>query len=107
MLLDVFDQELAESYLVRRAGKPDERLAARALAEELGGLPLALSHAAIYCSEATSFDNYLHLLRNLPATELFDSPPDVMYRQSLASIWRVSIQAATAEAPLAADALSM
>ena len=43
----VLDADAAAGFLVDRAGDPDER-AARALAGELGGLPLALEQAAAY-----------------------------------------------------------
>jgi hypothetical protein len=43
----VLDTEVAAAFLVNRTGDPDRRAAA-ALAEELGGLPLALEQAAAY-----------------------------------------------------------
>jgi Tetratricopeptide repeat len=59
----VLDADAAAGFLVDRAGDPDER-AARALAGELGGLPLALEQAAAY-AQATgdSLAAYLALLR--------------------------------------------
>jgi hypothetical protein len=60
--LDVFDPETATSYLIERAGRPADREGAERLARALGYLPLALSHAAAYCAEGTSFDDYLELL---------------------------------------------
>jgi tetratricopeptide (TPR) repeat protein len=105
--IDVFDEDSATAYLVDRAGRPDDEHAARQLARALGFLPLALSHAAAYCESGTSFADYLALLDELPANELFDSHPELSYAQTVASTWKTSIQAAVAEAPLAADMLEM
>ena len=43
----VLDTEVAAEFLVTRTGDPDQQ-AARELAAELGGLPLALEQAAAY-----------------------------------------------------------
>ena len=59
----VLDADAATGFLVDRAGDPDER-AARALAGELGGLPLALEQAAAYAqATGNSLAAYLTLLR--------------------------------------------
>jgi tetratricopeptide (TPR) repeat protein len=105
--IDVFDEDSAIAYLTDRAGRPDDEPAARQLARALGLLPLALSHAAAYCESGTSFADYLALLDELPAHELFDSHPELSYAQTVASTWKTSVQAAVAEAPLAADVLEM
>ena len=105
--LDVFDEATATSYLMERSHRPDDRTGAKQLAGALGYLPLALSHAAAYCATGTSFHDYLELLEALPAEDLFDTSPEVSYAQTVASTWRVSIAAASAEAPLADDVLTM
>jgi tetratricopeptide (TPR) repeat protein len=104
---DVFDEDTATGYLTSRAGRPGDELAALELARALGCLPLALSHAAAYCQSGTSFTDYLKLLGDLPARELFDSHPEVSYAQTVASTWKTSIQAASNDAPLATDVLEM
>jgi hypothetical protein len=104
---DVFDEDTATAYLTDRAGRPDDRQAAGALARALGCLPLALSHAAAYCQSGTSFADYLKLLGGLPARELFASHPELSYARTVASTWRTSIQAASNGAPLAGDVLEM
>jgi tetratricopeptide (TPR) repeat protein len=108
LAVDVFDEDSATAYLTDRAGRPGDEQAARQLARALGFLPLALSHAAAYCeSGGTSFADYLALLDELPANELFDSHPELSYAQTVASTWKTSFQAAVQQAPLAADVLEM
>jgi tetratricopeptide (TPR) repeat protein len=105
--VDVFDEQAGEDYLVARTDREDEREAARRLTVALGGLPLALSHAGAYCSGTTSFDDYLSMLSELPATEVFDSNREAFYAQTVASTWQVSLDAAAADAELAPAALGM
>jgi len=107
LAVDVFDEDTATRYLVDRARRPDDEAGARELARALGCLPLALSHAAAYCVEGTSFADYRLLLEGLPAVELFDSRPELSYAQTVASTWKPSIQAARALAPLASAMLEM
>ena len=59
----VLDPEVAADFLVNRTGDPD-RAAARELAVELGGLPLALEQAAAYMqATGTTLAQYLPLFR--------------------------------------------
>ena len=104
--IEVFDEDTATEYLVRHAGRPHDGDAARLLARALGCLPLALSHAAAYCQDGTSFTEYLELLGGLPAAELFDdADPEPAYRLTVSSTWKASIAKACAVAELAADVL--
>jgi hypothetical protein len=103
----VFDERTAVRYLVGRTGRTSERAAAGELARALGGLPLALSHAAAYCTTRTSFEGYLGLLAELPAAELYDRNREAFYNQTVATTWKVSLDAANAEAPIAGAALAM
>ena len=105
--LDVFDEATATEYLVRRADRPDDRDGARRLASALGYLPLALSHAGAYCALGTSFEGYLALLEELPPSDLLASSPEAFYSTAIDATWRVSIRAATTDAPLAAEVLAM
>jgi tetratricopeptide (TPR) repeat protein len=98
--VDVFDEETGARYLTQRAGRPGDDEAARRLARALGGLPLALSHAGAYCSAGVSFDDYIELLTELPAPEMFDSDPELFYGETVASTWKVSIEAAERDAEL-------
>jgi hypothetical protein len=65
------DVALAADFLASETGDPD-RAAARDLASELGGLPLALAHAAAYTAAAigTSLAGYLELFRQRRADVL-------------------------------------
>jgi len=101
--VDVFDEDTATRYLVERAGRPDDEADARVLANALGRLPLALSHAGAYCALGTSFSTYHAMLRDLPAANVFESE----HERSVASTWQVSIAAAEKGAPLAPDVLAM
>ena len=106
--LDVFDLQTATDYLVARADRPDDRHAARLLAEALGCLPLALSQAAAYCELAgTSFEKFLQWLELLSAEEVFESAREVSHEQAVTSTWRLSIRAASEKEPLAAEVLAM
>jgi hypothetical protein len=107
LAVHVFDERTAIDYLVRQAGRPEDRAGAERLARALGWLPLALSHAGAYCATGTSFEDYLDLLVQLPASTLFDTSPEAFYEQTVASTWQVSIKAANADAPLAASVLAM
>lgn len=102
-----FDVDEGCRYLLDRTGRDYEEDAAREVAGALGGLPLALSHAAAYCAAGTAFADYLDLLQNLPAQEVFETNLDAFYEQTVASTWQLSVSAAGAEAPLAPLALSV
>ena len=59
----ILEREVAADFLVNRTGDPD-RAAARELAAELGGLPLALEQAAAYMqATGTTLGGYLPLFR--------------------------------------------
>ena len=63
----VLDVAVAADFLVNRTGDPD-RAAARVLAAELGGLPLALEQAAAYMqATGTTLARYLPLFRDRQA----------------------------------------
>jgi GTPase SAR1 family protein len=47
----LWPKEIGANYLMDRAGRENERAAAQALSEVLGGLPLALEQAAAYCED--------------------------------------------------------
>lgn len=103
--LGPFKPSTAIDYLVRQSRRANDRESAARLAEALGYLPLALSHAGAYCANGTSFDDYLSMLESLPARELFDINPESSYTDAIASTWKPSIEAAKGRAPLAADVL--
>ena len=85
----VLDPEVAADFLVDRTGDPD-RAAARELAAELGGLPLALEQAAAYMqATGTTLARYLPLFRARQADllargEVSGHPADVAATLGLA-----------------------
>ncbi len=78
----VLDPEVAADFLVNRTGDPN-RAAARELAAELGGLPLALEQAAAYIqATGTTLARYLPMFRTRQADllargEVAGHPADV------------------------------
>jgi len=85
----VLDTEVAAGFLVNRTSDVD-RAAARELAEELGGLPLALEQAAAYM-EATCITvaNYLRLFQSRRA-ELLARGEAAGYNKTVASTWALA-----------------
>ena len=85
----VLDREVAAGFLVNRTGDAD-RAAARELAAELGGLPLALEQAAAYMqATGTTLTRYLPLFRYRQAEllargEVSGHPADVAATLGLA-----------------------
>jgi hypothetical protein len=82
----VLDPEVAADFLVNRTGNRD-RAAARELAAELGGLPLALEQAAAYMqATGMSLAGYLPLFRDRQADLLArgEDPADVAATLGLA-----------------------
>lgn len=106
LTLGPLDRDSAVDYLLRQTRRHHECEGARRLAADLGYLPLALCHAAALCT-TMGFETYRGLLRKLPGRELFDSHPELSYAQTVASTWKVSIDAAAARSRLAARVLSM
>jgi hypothetical protein len=70
LALDVLDEAAATEFLLRHTSKRRERATddnskVRAIAQELGGLPLALEQASAYISaQRISFQRYFTLLRD-------------------------------------------
>ena len=68
--VDVFTEQEALTFLATRSGQADTRRA-RALAAELGFLPLALAQAAsVIAAQHLSYGTYLDRLRRLPAADV-------------------------------------
>lgn len=95
--VNVFDFDTATDFLLERTGSTNNS-GARAVAAALGGLPLAMGHAAAYCrSTNIGFDAYLSLLTNLPTTEMFGDSPAGAHEATIASTWEPSVDAADAK----------
>src|SRR5215469_4436805 len=111
-------EEVGVLFLLRRAGlltsatslelvKPQERELARALARELGGLPLALDQAGAYMEETPcSIEEYLRLFRTRRSALLsrrggiVDDHPT-----SVATTWSLAFASVEQANPAAADLL--
>jgi hypothetical protein len=103
----------ATDFLLRRCERKKyskaERAAARSLAAELGGLPLALEQAAAYivAREAT-FQDYLESYQRGPLAQLRESRPALgRYPESVVSTWAVNFGAVLRESAAAADVLRL
>ena len=85
----VLDVDAAAGFLVDRAGDPDEQ-AARALAEDLGGLPLALEQAAAYTqASGGSLAGYLALFQQRRGEILARGEPSG-YPATVATTWALA-----------------
>lgn len=71
--IGVWPKGIGAEFLVRRTGRDKERLAAEALSDTLGGLPLALEQAAAYCDQCSvGIAEYHRLFDVSPITALDD-----------------------------------
>ncbi|MCF4130278.1 FxSxx-COOH system tetratricopeptide repeat protein [Methylobacterium sp. SyP6R] len=76
--LAVWPPAVGAEYLVKRTGRAGEQDAALALAEALGGLPLAHEQAAAYCERlGVSLAEYLRRFEEAPA-RLLDAQADAV-----------------------------
>jgi len=102
----VLDADVAAGFLMDRAGDPDER-AARALARELGGLPLALEQAAAYAqATGNSLAAYLALFHQRRA-DLLARGPVPGYGGTVATTWALAFGQLQDSAPGAAGLLRL
>jgi tetratricopeptide (TPR) repeat protein len=101
--LEVLSRDEAVAFVRKRTGTTDEQ-AARALAEALGDLPLALAEAAAYIEQTqVSLDEYLQLVQER-AVELFGLDRPTGAQRRVATVWSLSLERVQEEAP-AAEAL--
>jgi len=105
--LQPLPMEVATDFLLQRTSK-DDATAARAIAEAVGGLPLALEQAAAYLIENDwrSLADYADLLRSRMAELLREGKPEG-YPVPVASTWDLSFQRIEQEQPAAADLLRL
>jgi hypothetical protein len=95
--LDLLPPAESVSLLERRSGRNDEA-GAKALAEALGYLPLALDHAAAYCKRTqTRFAYYAAKAENLIAK----APRGTPYPRSVAATFDLAIGEAVQQCPAA------
>ena len=102
----VLDVEISAKFLVSRTGDPDKQ-AAIELAEELGGLPLALEQAAAYIQATVdSLAGYLAEFRRRRADLLPRGEP-VGYTGTVAAAWSLAFAQVEESAPGAAGLLRL
>jgi len=99
------DDEAIE-FLIKRT-KLADREGAKALAKELGCLPLALEQAGAYIKETGgNFSTYLEQLKNDRVNVLSKSWP-TDYPEPVSRTWNISFEKSTEETPLSANLLSL
>ena len=102
----VLDTGISADFLVNRTGDPDKRVAIE-LAEELGGLPLALEQAAAYIQATLdSLAGYLAEFRRRRADLLARGEP-VGYTGTVAAAWSLAFAQMEESAPGAAGLLRL
>lgn len=111
--LRVLEPEAAEDFLrfrvrARNPAAADEP-EARTVAERLEGLPLALEQAANWVARAPTrrFSRYLELLDDASKEPFPDGTRPLGYDATAVTTWRVSIEAAAVDAPLAAKLMQV
>ena len=102
----VLDQDVAAAFLLVRTGSADEG-AARDLAAELGGLPLALEQGAAYMlATGRGIADYLAVFRQR-RTDLLARGEPTGYGQQVATTWTLAFDQLRQTAPLAVGLLRL
>jgi len=99
--LDVpmLDREVAAGFLLERTGATEEDQAAGELADEVGGLPLALEQAAAYMqASGRSIASYLELFRKRRA-DLLSRGEAAGYDKQVATTWSLAFAALGRDGP--------
>ena len=103
--IKVWPTDVGGDYLIARVGRPDERDAAEALSDALGGLPLAHEMAAAYCEDlGLSFAEYRRRLDASPVEVLDDkgaAPAPYHDRMTVARTFALAIEQAAKLHPAA------
>ncbi len=91
LLVDVFTEAEALTFLAARTGQADAA-GAQELAAELGCLPLALAQAAaVIASQHVSYGTYLDRLRRLPVADLLAAEEAGQYPRGIAAAVLLSL----------------
>lgn len=105
--LGALSPDAAVELLIRRTGQQDVD-GARALAAELGFLPLALQQAAaLIIQTKTSVAGYLHRLRKKTTKVLAKSADGTSAEQAVARVWSVTLATIADRCPLAVSVLGL
>ena len=110
--IGTFPAAVAESFLRDRLAERNPLAAAEdlsAVLERLVGLPLALEQAAAWVERVPNrrFSHYVDLFDSVSGEPFPDGTRPLGYEHTAATAWRVSIDAANAEAPCAARLLGV
>lgn len=106
MEVPLLDPEAAAAFLTARAGDADRGAAAK-VADELGGLPLALEQAGAYiAASGSSLAEYLDLFRCRRA-ELLGRGDPAGYDKTVATTWSMAIGRLGEESPAAIGLLRL
>lgn len=106
LTVDMFTPAESVESLRRRTGQDDED-AAKALAEALGNLPLALEQAGAYIQETgITLSAYLKLFQERHEELLRRGKPDA-YPDTVATTWDLSFEKASEEVHASADLLNL
>jgi len=104
--LQVLPAEQSVQFLLARTGQEDSE-AAQKLAEELGGLPLALEQAGAYMeSTGCTMRDYLEILASHPAAVLAEEAPSD-YNETVANTWSMAIANVRNDSPGGEDLLNL
>ncbi|MFB9360709.1 FxSxx-COOH system tetratricopeptide repeat protein, partial [Actinoplanes nipponensis] len=99
--LDILSADAAIELLEELTGR-DEPVAAKALAAQLGHLPLALDQAGAYIAQQhISLSAYLQLLRQRPAEAFATVAETDESARAVARVWQVTLDAIAQRDPLA------
>ena len=102
----VLDQDVAAAFLQARTGSTDQ-VTALELADELGGLPLALEQASAYMqATGRSIAEYLAMFRQRSADLLARGEP-AGYGKQVATTWRLAFEDLQRAAPHAVGLLRL
>ncbi|MGW2225596.1 hypothetical protein [Streptomyces formicae] len=103
--LPVLDVDASLDLLVRLTDGGDEG-EARALAEELGHLPLALEQAGAFIAQTSiTVGEYRAMLHQYPQDTTDAAPPGSDPSRTMARIWRITLDALHEQDPRAVDLL--
>ena len=102
----MLDPEVAAGFLVDRTGDPD-RQAARDLADELGGLPLALEQAAAYIAGQRGDPGRLPGVVPAAARGLLARGEPTGYSKTVATTWALAFDRLEQSAPGAVGLLRL
>lgn len=104
--VELLDRADAVRFVLQRTGQDDEA-SARALATELGDLPLALEQAGAYIeTRMKPLAEYLRLFQSRN-TELLRRGKPADYPATVATTWEISFQQAQKESPAAGGLLNL